>query len=171
MSRWLEALLPLFEETTRVAGVRDKLEGMRRGNGAQTFGPKTWPDHVNGHSGLRAYVKATSGLWHETGKNFELMTLADVLWPSLLYLPLHPDTSYQRVVDGLLESLPLFYHADTRSISNDLMRGQNETLDSWYPFENSLIKYPVIGALAGLRAVTEKFLDCIRNGHAHGASL
>lgn len=159
VSRWLDALLPLFEE---------KLAWPKCATSWKEFAAGTVRDlqtkevallDVNGHSGLRAYVKATSGLWHETGKNFELMTLADVLWPSLLYLPLHPDTSYQRVVDGLLESLPLFYHADTRSISNDLVRGQNETLDSWYPFENSLIKYPVIGALAGLRAVTEKFLD------------
>jgi hypothetical protein len=158
VSRWMEALLPLFKET---------LEWPKCATSWKEFAAGTVRDiqqkdvaliSVNGHRGLRAYVKSSSELWHETGKNFELMTMADVLWPSLLYLKLHPDSAYQQVVHELLESMPLFYHEDTQSISNDFIRGENETADSWYPFENSLIKYPVIGALSRSKTLTGNFL-------------
>ena len=58
--------------------------------------------------------------------------------------------------------LPAFYHADTHSISNDFRRSPDERADSWYPFENALIKYPMIGSLAGLREVTDHFLDAFQ---------
>ena len=87
------------------------------------------------------------------------MTLADVLWPSLLYLCLHPSPSLQAECEKFLDDLPGFYHSDTHSISNDFVRPPKERADSWYPFENGLIKYPMIGALAGLEAVKHNFLD------------
>jgi hypothetical protein len=158
VNRWMEALLPLFQEN---------LAWPKCATSWKQFGAGTVHDlqqedvaliRVNGHRGLRAYVKASSELWHETGENFELMTMADVLWPSLLYLKLHPDSAHQQVVNELLESMPLFYHEDTQSISNDFIRGEDETTDSWYPFENSLIKYPAIGALSQSKAMTDNFL-------------
>ena len=171
VSRWMEALLPLFEE---------KLAWPKCATSWKEFAAGTVRDiqqkdvaliSVNGHRGLRAYVKSTSELWHETGENFELMTMADVLWPSLLYLKLHPDSAHQQVVNELLESMPLFYHQDTQSISNYFTRGENETADSWYPFENGLVKYPVIGALSRLKTLTDNFLHAyetaIRMAHRY----
>src|SRR5438128_5390818 len=67
--------------------------------------------------------------------------------------------SFELECHQLLASLPSFYHADTRSISNDFVRPQNERADSWYPFENGLIKYPMIGILTGSKEVTDHFLD------------
>lgn len=107
---------------------------------------------MNGHVGLRAYVKDSSAIWKQPADNFELMTVADVLWPSLLYLRLHPSPSYEVECKELLAALPFFYHADTESISNDFVRSPNERADSWYPFENGLVKYPVIGTLTGAKA-------------------
>ena len=52
-----------------------------------------------------------------------------------------------------------FYNPDTRSISNDFKRPDDERADSWYPFENGLIKYPMIGSLAGSKEITDHFLD------------
>jgi len=157
--RWMEALLPLFEEKLTWPPCATSWKDFAAGAIRDLQQKDVALISVNGHSGLRAYVKATSELWHETGGNFELMTLADVLWPSLLYLKLHPNPDYQQVVGSLLESLPSFYHKDTRSISNDFIRGENEAADSWYPFENSLIKYPMIGALSGSDILTRNFLD------------
>jgi len=87
------------------------------------------------------------------------MTLADVLLPSLLYLRMHPSPDFQRECDGLLADLPGFYHSDTHSISNDFIRLPDERADSWYPFENGLIKYPTIGSLVGSKQVITNFLD------------
>jgi hypothetical protein len=91
------------------------------------------------------------------------MTVADVLWPSLLYQQLHPSPSLERECRELVADLPGFYHGDTHSISNDYVRHPNERADSWYPFENSLIKYPVIGALAGSAEVKRNFLDAFQS--------
>src|SRR5216684_5004124 len=97
------------------------------------------------------------------------MTIADVLWPSLLYLRLHPSASFQRECYDLLGDLPAFYHPDTHSISNDLAHRKDERADSWYPFENSLIKYPMIGTLAGSKEATDHFLDAFRTAQKMAA--
>jgi hypothetical protein len=162
VDRWLSALLPLFEE---------KIAWPSCATTWQDFAAVTVQDlqeksatrvEVNGHVGLRAYVKDSSEIWKQSADNFELMTIADVLWPSLLYLRLHPSPGYELECKELLADLPGFYHSDTHSISNDFVRSPNETADSWYPFENSLIKYPTIGFLAGSKEVTEKFLEAFQ---------
>lgn len=158
LSRWMEALQPLFTETLDWPPCAGNWKRFAQGT-VQDLQQQDYAGvSVNGYRGLRAYVKATSELWHESGANFELMTVADVLWPSLLYLQIQPDRSYRQVVDDLLRSLPLFYHADTGSISNDFIRGGDEVADSWYPFENGLIKYPMIAALAGSQTLKDNFL-------------
>jgi len=159
VTRWMEALLPLFEEKLTwppcASNWRDfaagAIENLRHKAETQV--------DVAGHTGLRAYVKETSKLWKQPADNFELMTVADVLWPSLLYQRMHPSPDLQRECDDLLADLPGFYHSDTRSISNDYIRSPNERADSWYPFENGLIKYPMIGSLAGSKDVITNFLS------------
>jgi len=159
VARWMEALLPLFEERLDWPPCATTWKEFAAGAVNDVQQKDVALITVNGHRGLRAYVKATSELWHETGESFELMTMADVLWPSLLYLKVQPDPGYQQVVNDLLESMPLFYHQDTRSIGNDFIRKPDEVADSWYPFENSLIKYPVIGALSGSKVMIGNFLS------------
>jgi uncharacterized protein (DUF1810 family) len=158
----MPALLPLFEE---------KLAWPSCATTWRDFAAATVQDlqeksatrvEVNGHTGLRAYVKDSSEIWKQPADNFELMTIADVLWPSLLYLQLHPSPGYEAECKELLADFPGFYHRDTHSISNDFVRSPNERADSWYPFENSLIKYPMIGSLAGSKEITDKFLDAFQ---------
>jgi hypothetical protein len=161
-ARWMEALLPLFEE---------KLVWPRCAGNWKDFAAATIHDlqdsantqvEIGDHTGLRAYVKGTSKIWQQPANNFELMTIADVLWPSLLYLRLHPAPSYKQLCDRLLAALPSFYRADTHSISNSFRKEDNERADSWYPFENALIKYPTIGSLAGSKELTNYFLDALQ---------
>jgi hypothetical protein len=159
VARWMQALLPLFEE---------KLVWPRCATSWKEFATGTVEDlqdktsaqvAVKGHTGLRAYVKATSQLWADASDNFELMTVADVLWPSLLFLRLHPSPNFEHQCSDLLADLPAFYHPETHSISNDFTAKKDERADSWYPFENSLIKYPMIGSLTGSKEITDQFLD------------
>jgi hypothetical protein len=162
ITRWMDALLPLFEE---------KLSWPSCATTWKEFADSTVHDlqeksatsvEADGHTGLRAYVKESSQIWKQPADNFELMTLADVLWPSLLYLQLHPSPSFELECHDLLADLPAFYHADTHSISNEFRRSTDERADSWYPFENALIKYPMIGTLAGSKEVTDHFLDAFQ---------
>ena len=162
VARWMQALLPLFEEkltwpacaTSWQEFATGTVEDLQDKNAAQV--------EIKRYTGLRAYVKASSQLWNDSPDNFELMTVTDVLWPSLLYLQLHPSPGFERECNDLLADLPVFYHSDTHSISNDFTRKSDERADSWYPFENSLIKYPMIGSLAGSKEVIDHFLDAFR---------
>jgi hypothetical protein len=158
VQRWMPALLPLFEEKLAWPPCATTWKDFAAATVADLQEKSATRVEVNGHAGLRAYVKDSSQIWKQPADNFELMTVADVLWPSLLYLKLHPSPSYEAECNELLAALPSFYHADTESISNDFVRSPNERADSWYPFENGLVKYPAIGSLAGSKEVTDDFL-------------
>jgi len=162
VERWMPALLPLFEERLSWPGCATTWKKFAAATVEDLEEKSTTRVEVNGQAGLRAYVKDSSEIWQQPRDNFELMTIADVLWPSLLYLRLHPSPSYETECNELLAALPAFYHEDTRSISNDFVRQPNERADSWYPFENGLVKYPAIGSLAGSKEVTEHFLEAFK---------
>jgi hypothetical protein len=159
VTRWMEALLPIFEERLAWPNCAGAWKDFAAGTVANLQNRAETEVEANGHTGLSAYVRESSQLWKQPANNFELMTLADVLWPSLLYLRLHPTASFQADCEKLLNDFPGFYHSDTHSISNDFVRLPMERADSWYPFENGLIKYPMIGSLAGLEQVKRNFLD------------
>src|SRR6266851_6095154 len=157
--RWMPALLPLFEERLAWPGCATTWKEFAAATVGDLQEKGSTRVEVNGHAGLRAYVKDSSQIWQQPADNFELMSVADVLWPSLLYLRLHPSPSFETECNELLAALPSFYHEDTQSISNDFVRKPNERTDSWYPFENGLVKYPAIGSLAGSKEVTNHFLE------------
>jgi len=159
VTRWMRALLPLFEEKLDWPRCAGAWKDFAAGTVANLQQKSETQIEAAGHVGLRAYVKESSKLWEQPKENFELMTLADVLWPSLLFLRLHPSPAFELECKELLDDLPGFYHEDTHSISNDYVRHANERADSWYPFENSLIKYPMISSLSGSEKTREYFLD------------
>ena len=162
VARWMQALLPLFEEKLAWPRCGTTWKEFAMGTIANLENKAQTQAEANGHPGLRAYAKETSQLWKQPNNNFELMTVADVLWPSLLYQRLHPSSALERECRDLIADLPGFYHADTHSVSNDYVRPPNERADSWYPFENSLIKYPMIGSLAASADVRKYFLDAFQ---------
>jgi len=162
VARWMQALLPLFEEKLTWPACATSWKEFATGTVEDLQDKSAAQIQVNGYTGLRAYVKASSQLWNDSSDNFELMTVSDVLWPSLLYLQLHPSPSFEHECKALLADLHAFYHSDTHSISNDFARKPDERADSWYPFENALIKYPVIGSLAGSKEIIDHFLDALQ---------
>ncbi|HXN00024.1 MAG TPA: hypothetical protein VN982_16265 [Candidatus Dormibacteraeota bacterium] len=162
VARWMQALLPLFEEKLAWPPCATSWKEFATGTVEDLQDKASAQVEAKGHTGLRAYVKSTSQLWTDAPDNFELMTITDVLWPSLLFLQLHPSANFERECNELFADLPAFYHSETHSISNDFTSKKDERADSWYPFENSLIKYPMIGSLAGSKEITDLFLDAFR---------
>ena len=122
VSRWMEALLPLFEEKLSWPACATSWSEFAAGTVRDLLDKDATVAEAAGHRGLRAYVKESSQIWKQAGDNFELMTLADVLWPSLLYLRLHPSPSFELECHDLLSDLPGFYNSSTQSISNDFKR-------------------------------------------------
>jgi len=162
VARWMQALLPLFDEKLVWPPCASTWSDFAAGTIKELQRKAQTQVEVDGHAGLRAYVTESSQLWKQPANNFELMSVADVLWPSLLYLRLHPSPDLQHQCDDLIADLPGFYHADTHSISNDFVRVSNERADSWYPFENGLVKYPMLGSLAGSKQIIANFLDAFQ---------
>lgn len=160
--RWMQALLPLFEEKLAWPACASTWSDFAAGTIKELQRKPQTQVEVDGHAGLRAYVTESSQLWKQPANNFELMSVADVLWPSLLYLRLYPSPDLQHQCDDLIADLPGFYHTDTHSISNDYVRVSNERADSWYPFENGLVKYPMMGSLAGSKQIIANFLDAFQ---------
>ena len=165
VTRWIEALLPLFKEQLDWPSCATRWEEYAAGTVSDLEQASTSQVSFGGHTGLRAYAKASSQIWTQPENNFELMAVADVLWPSLLYLRLHPQPAYAAECRELVAGMPGFYHADTHSISNDYVRPREERADSWYPFENGLVKYPMIGALSGSKELIANFLDAFQSAH------
>lgn len=159
VARWMQALLPLFEEKLAWPPCASSWKDFAGGAVSDLQNKAESQVEADGHIGLSAYVKESSKLWKQPADNFELMTATDVLWPSLLYLRLHPSSAFEAECKQLVDDLPGFYHADTHAISNDFVRSSGERADSWYPFENGLIKYPMIGTMAGSDEVKNHFLD------------
>ena len=110
VSRWMEALLPLFEEKLSWPQCATSWSEFAAGTVRDLQDKDATVAEAAGHRGLRAYVKESSQIWKQAGDNFELMTLADVLWPSLLYLRLHPSSSFELECNDLLSDLPGFYN-------------------------------------------------------------
>ncbi len=162
VTRWVGALLPLFEEKLAWPSCASSWQEYAANTVKDLQDKATAQVEVEGHVGLRAYVKGSSQLWTQPANDFELMTISDVLWPSLLYLKLNPTPDFQHECDELVKDLPGFYRPETRSISNNFKPSENERADSWYPFENALIKYPMIGSLAGSKQVTDCFLSAFQ---------
>jgi hypothetical protein len=162
VSRWMQKLVPLFEEKLAWPACATSWKEFAAGTVEDLQDKTSAQIEAKSHTGLRAYVKSTSRLWTDAPDNFELMTVADVLWPSLLYLRLHPSAAFEHECDALLADLPAFYHPETHSISNDFSPKKDERADSWYPFENSLVKYPMIGNLVGSKEIAGNFLDAFQ---------
>ena len=165
VTRWITALLPLFREDLHWPACATSWQQFAAGTVQDLQDPTTSQVFFNGHTGLRAYSKSSSKIWTQPDNNFELMAVADVLWPALLYLQLHPEPAFANLCAKLVQSLPGFFHTDTQSISNDFIRPPNERADSWYPFENALVKYPMIGALSGSPILVSNFLQAFSNAH------
>ncbi|MCZ7573445.1 MAG: hypothetical protein M5U01_33260 [Ardenticatenaceae bacterium] len=119
------------------------------------------PDGI--HLGLRAYVRHAAHLYEHAPDHFELMTVADVLAPLLLYLKLHPEPGGERLAARLLASLPGFHSPDLHYIGNRYPPAPRDTLcDLWYCFENGLIKYAWIALASGNSALAAIVLDGMR---------
>ncbi|MGH9449912.1 MAG: hypothetical protein ACRD11_05145 [Terriglobia bacterium] len=158
VQRWMDALLPLFEERLAWPPCATTWKDYAAGMVRDIQQKESAQIEVNGHTGLSAYARDSSQVWKQPKDNFELMTVSDVLWPSLLYQRLHPSKQLQPLLTALTEDLPLFYIPALGMLSNDFVHGASERVDSWYFFENGLVKYPTIAMLTDRKDLQQDFL-------------
>lgn len=107
--------------------------------------------------GLRAYVRGAPAY---ASDRFELMTVADVLPPLLLYLRLHRNAAAAALAAGLTASLSRFHRPEARYVSNRFpTTGIEPVTDTWYLFLNGLIKLPWVALISGEDALGRIALD------------
>lgn len=117
--------------------------------------------------GLRAYVRDAAGYYEPTPDRFELMTVADVVPPLLLYLRLHRHEAAATLAARLRESLRRFHRPEAHYISNRFpTTGVEPVTDTWYFFLNGLIKLPWVALIEGDDALGRIALDGLDGGSA-----
>lgn len=112
--------------------------------------------------GLRAYVRDATHLYEEPG-HFELMTVADVVAPLLLYLRLHPGDEAQQLASRLHQTAARFGRPEASFISNRHPANGVEALtDTWYFFLNGLIKVPWVALIEADAGLGRMAIDGLR---------
>lgn len=115
---------------------------------------------ANGRRGLRAYVRGSSSEKRDEAQHFELMTQLDVLWPLMLWRAATADKRADPIIQHLSETLPLFARRDY--VANPYPpHGSDTFMDTWYFFENALIKLPWVAHLSNNVTLQEMFLAAL----------
>jgi hypothetical protein len=137
----IEACAPLLKPGTSAPTIWAETSARTLVDLRQTDRTMTEVDGVLGHT---AYVRTGPG----SAEAIELMTQADVLAPLSLLGEI--DAEYREHADRLAASLPHFVRPATGVFGNRLPApGGPEIVDSWYFFENALIKTAWIARARG----------------------
>lgn len=117
--------------------------------------------------GLRAYARDAAHYYEHDADHTELMTVADVVPPLLLYLRRHPDADAAQLADRLKATLRTFHQPGAHYIANGLPTDGVEAItDTWYFFLNGLIKIPWVAEMARDEALAGIAIDGLRGAAA-----
>jgi len=125
-------------------------ERLAAGTVTDLLDPHQVPLRIGGEQvlGLRAYVRDAAHYYDQADDHIELMTVADIVPPLLLYLRLHPDDEAARLADALRQTLLRFGRPEAGYISNRFPTdGVEPVTDTWYFFLNGLIKLPWVALI------------------------
>lgn len=115
--------------------------------------------------GLRAYARDAIHYYDHAPDHFELMAVADVVAPLILYLRLHPDPGGHRLAERLRAALARFHRPEASYISNRFPTDGIEPIaETWYFFLNGLIKIPWVALIETDETLAQIALDGL-----HGA--
>lgn len=121
---------------------------------------------LQGKTGLRAYVRGSSEVKRDEAQTFELMTQADVLLPLLHWRTKTGSTGADGLIEKLLEAVRAYNIIEPHHyLPNHTPYTQTDTLmDTWYFYENALIKLPWIAALTDDADLKRTFLTALEGG-------
>ncbi|MBE2270116.1 MAG: hypothetical protein IAE80_17900 [Anaerolinea sp.] len=161
----IEAVAPLLDQQPTLIPDVPEWGDMARGTLADLHHEACWVE-VSGKIGLRAYVKGSSAVKRDEAKGFELMTQLDVLLPLLHWRRQTGETGADGIIARLLDAVRAFdvmrlYHY----IPNHYPYAVSDTLmDTWYFYENALIKLPWVAALTDDADLKQRFLTALEGG-------
>lgn len=163
--RMLEALAPLLDREPSIAANAPSWPEMARGTLADLDHPACWVE-AGGRRGLRAYVRGSSAVGRDMAQGFELMTQLDVLLPLLHWRARTGAADADGLIERLLDAVRAFTILDPHDyLPNHYPIRPDETgMDTWYFFENALIKLPWVAWLADDSGLRTAFLAALAGG-------
>ena len=121
VTRWMEALLPLFEEKLAWPPCAGSWKEFAAGTAKDLQDKATAQVEVDGHTGLRAYVKGSSQLWQQPADRFRTDDRARMFCGRrCLYQQLNPTPGFQHECKQLVKDIPGFYRARDPQLQQQL---------------------------------------------------
>ncbi len=161
----LAEVSPLLDPVPSLRADAPGWAAMARGTLADLQDPACWVT-ANGVTGLRAYVLGSSAVGRGEGHSFELMTQLDVLLPLLHWRGQTGDTGADATIARLLDAVRAYRIIEPHDyVSNHYPYQQTDTfMDTWYFYENVLIKLPWVAHLSGDADLRQTFFAALAGG-------
>jgi hypothetical protein len=141
----IEAITPLLDTVPTLYDSAPNWTLMSEHTVEDLHHPACWIN-INGIEGLRAYVQGSSCVGRDEAQGFELITQLDVLHPLLLWRRATGNTKADSMIERLLKTLAYFDRPVEKFVANGFPL-RDTFMDTWYFFENALIKLPWVAYL------------------------
>jgi hypothetical protein len=164
-SALIEAVAPLLDTQPTLIPDAPGWDVMARGTLDDLHHEACWVT-AGGKTGLRAYVKGSSAVGRDEPKGFEFMTQLDVLLPLLHWRAQTGEKGADSIIERLLDAVRAYdIIAPHHYLPNHFPYRQTDTfMDTWYFYENALIKLPWVAYLTDDSDLKGRFLTALEGG-------
>jgi hypothetical protein len=164
-ARLIEAVAPLLDTQPTLISDAPGWDVMALGTLDDLHHEACWVK-AGGKTGLRAYVKGSSAVGRDDAKGFELMTQLDVLLPLLHWRSQTGEKGADLIIEQLLDAVRAYQIIMQHMyMPNHYPYQQTDTfMDTWYFFENALIKLPWVAYLTDDADLKGRFLTALEGG-------
>jgi hypothetical protein len=163
--RMLAALAPLIKPEPSVYADAPQWGEMAHGTLVDLNDEVCWVE-AGGKRGLRAYVQGSSRVGRDEAQGFELITQLDVLLPLLHWRARAGVPEADGLIERLLDAVRAYRIIEPYDyLPNHYPYQPTDTfMDTWYFFENALIKLPWVAYLTGDADLKQTFLTALAGG-------
>lgn len=164
-NRLIEAVTPLLDPQPTLIPDAPGWDTMARGTLQDVQHEACWIE-AKGKTGLRAYVKGSSAVGRDQQRGFELMTQLDVLLPLLYWRQQTGETGADAVIERLLDAVRAYEIIEPHAyLPNHYPFDPSDTfMDTWYFYENALIKLPLVAHLTDDADLRRRFFGALEGG-------
>jgi hypothetical protein len=163
----IEAVAPLLNVQPTLYTDAPGWDAMARGTLHDLHDAACWVT-ADDATGLRAYVQGSSAVGRDAAPGFELMTQLDVLLPLLHWRRHTGEATADALIERLLAAVRAFPLLEPAGyVPNHYPARDGDTfMDTWYFFENALVKLPWVAALTGDAHLKRTFFAALEGAKA-----
>jgi hypothetical protein len=168
--RLIDAVAPLLDPQPTLIPDAPTWDELAHGTLSDLHNEACWIE-ASGKQGLRAYVKGSSAIGRDEQTGFELMTQLDVLLPLLHLRERTGAAGADSLIERLLDAVRAYQIIDPHHyLPNHYPYQPTDTfMDTWYFYENALVKLPWVAHLTGDSDLQQTFLTALDGAREFGA--